>query len=201
MNPRAEALRHRTHEFFVRVVRFSRTLTRDASAASISSQLLDAAGSVDSNYGAACKARTRRQFIDRVGIASEEADEAKRWLEALRDAGLADGHEAVALITEANELTFSWPRTRPHNTVWNKQSAKRKRNGPRAESGGRGSDRHTANRQPPVGIPHSTHHIRQSAIDNRQSVNRRSAIDDPQSTGTQNERDPPGPRPSFAIRK
>jgi four helix bundle protein len=76
-----------------------------APRATIARQLVDAAGSVDSNYGAATKGRTRRQFIDKVGVASEEADESKRWLEALRDAGLGKRDELLALIKEADELT------------------------------------------------------------------------------------------------
>jgi four helix bundle protein len=105
MNAKAEALRRRTHDFFVRVIHFCDTIPASAAGASIARQLVDAAGSVDSNYGAATKGRTRRQFIDKVGIASEEADESKRWLEALRDAGLGKRDELLALIKEADELT------------------------------------------------------------------------------------------------
>jgi four helix bundle protein len=105
MNPKAEVLKKRTHDFFIRVIRFCDTIPESAAGASISSQLLDSAGSVDSNYGAACKGRTRKQFIDKVGIAAEEADESKRWLEALRDANLGEKDEVVKLIKEANELT------------------------------------------------------------------------------------------------
>jgi four helix bundle protein len=105
MNDKAEALKRRMHDFFVRVIRLCDTVPRSVAAASIARQLVDAAGSVDSNYGSATKGRTRRQFIDKVGIASEEADEAKRWLEAMRDAGFGNKEEVVALITEADELT------------------------------------------------------------------------------------------------
>jgi four helix bundle protein len=105
MNAKAEALRRRTHDFFVRVIHFCDTIPASAAGASIARQLVDAAGSVDSNYGAATKGRTRRQFLDTVGIASEEADESKRWLEALRDAGLGKRDELLALIKEADELT------------------------------------------------------------------------------------------------
>jgi four helix bundle protein len=105
MNPKAEALKRRTHDYFVRVIAFCDTIPVSVAGTSIARQLVDAAGSMDSNYGAATKGRTRRQFIDKVGIASEEADEARRWLEALRDAGLGDREEVTALIKEADELT------------------------------------------------------------------------------------------------
>jgi four helix bundle protein len=65
--------------------------------------------------GAACKGRTRKQFIDKVGIAAEEADESKRWLEALRDAGLGNRDEVERLIKEADELTAIFIRS--HKTA------------------------------------------------------------------------------------
>ncbi len=104
MNERAETLKRRAHDFFVRVIKFCRQVPQSIEGISICSQLIDSAGSTDSNYGAACKARTRRQFVDKIGIAAEEADEAKRWLEALRDVDLGDKKEVALLISEADEL-------------------------------------------------------------------------------------------------
>jgi four helix bundle protein len=115
MNPKAEALKKRTHDFFMRVIQLCRTVARNTEGISIAAQLVDAAGSTDSNYGAACKGRTRKQFIDKVGIAAEEADESKRWLEALRDAGLGNQDEVVSLIKEADELTAIFIRS--HKTA------------------------------------------------------------------------------------
>jgi four helix bundle protein len=115
MNPKAESLKKRTHDFFMRVIGLCRTVARNTEGTSISAQLVDAAGSTDSNYGAACKGRTRKQFIDKVGIAAEEADESKRWLEALRDAGLGNRDEVVSLIKEADELTAIFVRS--HKTA------------------------------------------------------------------------------------
>jgi four helix bundle protein len=105
VNPQAEALKQRTHHFFVDVIKFCRTVPRSTEGVSICAQLIDSAGSADSNYGAACKARSRKQFVDKIGIAAEEADESKRWLEALRDVDLGDKKEAARLIAEADELT------------------------------------------------------------------------------------------------
>jgi four helix bundle protein len=105
MNTMAEALKKRTHDFFVRVIRLCGMLPGNASASNISEQLLRSSGSVDSNYGAACKSRTRKLFVDKVGIAAEEADESKRWLEALHDADLGERQEVGSLVREANELT------------------------------------------------------------------------------------------------
>ena len=105
MKPETKALQKRTHDFFVRVIALCESLPNTAAARSISEQLLDSAGSTDSNYRGACRARSRKEFIAKVGVAAEEADESLGWLEALRDGKLATGAEVIALIQEADELT------------------------------------------------------------------------------------------------
>jgi four helix bundle protein len=57
------------------------------------------------NDNGACRARSRREFAAKIGIAAEEASEALEWLCSLRDAGLGDPAERDALIQEADELT------------------------------------------------------------------------------------------------
>jgi four helix bundle protein len=80
-------------------------LPRTAPVLAITKQLLDSAGSTDSNYRAACRARSPKEFIAKIGIAAEEADESLGWLQSLRHAQLADGEDLLALIREADELT------------------------------------------------------------------------------------------------
>jgi four helix bundle protein len=104
MNPQADALKRRAHEFFVRVIALCQDLPKTAAANSIASQLADSAGSAASNYRAACKGRSRKEFIAKIGIAAEEADESLGWLEALRDAKLGNADEVIRLIQEADEL-------------------------------------------------------------------------------------------------
>ena len=105
MNPKAAELRERTHHFFLRVIRFCEALPEEEAVLSIRRQLLDSSGSTDSNYRAACKARTRKEFISRMGVAAEEADESHGWLTALLGAGYGDVAECQALAREADELT------------------------------------------------------------------------------------------------
>ncbi len=105
MNEKAEALKNRTHDFFIRVIRFCRDIPPSTEGDSIVDQLVDSAGSTDSNYRAACKARSRKEFISKVGVAAEEADESLGWLQSLRDARLGDLEQLPGLIKEANELT------------------------------------------------------------------------------------------------
>jgi four helix bundle protein len=105
MNPKAAALRERTHQFFLRVIRFCEALPEVEAVLSIRRQLLDSSGSTDSNYRGACKARTRKEFISKVGVAAEEADESHGWLTALLGAGFGDATECQTLAREADELT------------------------------------------------------------------------------------------------
>jgi four helix bundle protein len=105
MNPKALELQDRTHRFFIRVIRFCEGLPKNDATFSICPQLLDAAGSTDSNYRGACKGRSHREFVAKLGVAAEEADESKGWLTALLDAGCGDRREAEILIQEADELT------------------------------------------------------------------------------------------------
>jgi four helix bundle protein len=105
VNTRARELRERTHKFFVRVMKFCEALPSDDVVRSIRPQLLDSAGSTDSNYRAACKARTRKEFISRIAVAAEEADESYGWLTALVSKGCGDQTENAALVQEADELT------------------------------------------------------------------------------------------------
>ena len=105
MNAKAWALQARTNQFFVRVIRFCESLPECPTTSSIRDQLLDSAGSTDSNYRAACRGRSRAEFIAKVGVSAEEADESKGWLEALFAVGYGEPQEAQALIREADELT------------------------------------------------------------------------------------------------
>jgi four helix bundle protein len=105
VHPLAVALQQRTHEFFVRVIAFCKSIPQRPEGRSIRMQLVGSAGGADRNYRAACKARSRKEFIAKIGVAAEEADETVGWLQALRDAGLGDPDSLAALINEANELT------------------------------------------------------------------------------------------------
>jgi four helix bundle protein len=105
VNPKALALQERTRSFLCRVIRFTEKLPNHEAVRRIVPQLLDSAGSIDSNYRGACRGRSIREFIAKVGVAAEEADEARGWLHALREAGIGDHAEATALMQEADELT------------------------------------------------------------------------------------------------
>jgi four helix bundle protein len=79
-------------------------LPKSQSAGVIGRQLLRSGTSVGANYRSACRARSRPDFISKVGIAIEEADESLYWMEILIQAGIMGKNTLVPLMQEGNEL-------------------------------------------------------------------------------------------------
>ena len=105
MNPLALELQERTSRFASAVIAFCDQLPRDPATKTIVEQLLDSSGSTDSNYRATCRARSPDEFIAKIGVAAEEADESKGWLQLLVASGRARIEDARELIQESDELT------------------------------------------------------------------------------------------------
>ena len=105
MNPKAVELQARTQRFATAVIRFCERLGKDVATQKIVGQLLDSSGSTDSNYRATCRARSPDEFIAKIGVAAEEADESKGWLQLLVASDLAGIQDTRDLIQEADALT------------------------------------------------------------------------------------------------
>jgi four helix bundle protein len=101
---KADALKERTKQFAIRIVAVSRSLPRSREGDVIGKQLLRSGTAVAANYRAVCRARSKAEFISKMGIVVEEADETVFWLELLGDAGLAPAPKLALLLKEANEL-------------------------------------------------------------------------------------------------
>src|SRR5580698_4035183 len=84
----SEILKQRTKHFALLLIRLCRTIPSSQEGRIITRQLLRSATSVAANYRAVCRARSRADFISKLGIVLEEADESLFWLELLVDAGL-----------------------------------------------------------------------------------------------------------------
>ena len=97
-------LKDRTRTFALRVIALVSALPRGPAANVLGTQLLRAGTSVAANYRAACRARSRREFIAKLGIVEEEADETVLWMELLGESGTVDVSRLVDLRREANEL-------------------------------------------------------------------------------------------------
>ena len=108
-----ELLKARTKKFAVDVIRFAKTeIPRDAINDEIATQLTDAAGATGSGYRAVCRARSRADFVYKLGNAIEEVDESAFWLEVLIESDIAATPRAKALWQEADELTRILVRSR-----------------------------------------------------------------------------------------
>jgi four helix bundle protein len=102
MNP--QELRDRSQRFALDVIKFCDTLARDPRTQEIASQLHDAANSEAMNYRAACRARSPDEFIAKLCVTVEEADETEGWLETLVKSRKASGDEVHRLLRESTEL-------------------------------------------------------------------------------------------------
>ncbi|HEX5482437.1 MAG TPA: four helix bundle protein, partial [Terriglobia bacterium] len=96
-----EELRQRTKQFALRIIKLFRSLPRSEEAPILGRQILRSGTSVAANYRAACRARSRADFISKVGIVVEEADETAFWLELLSDAGIVRKDRLESLLAEA----------------------------------------------------------------------------------------------------
>jgi four helix bundle protein len=143
-------MKQRTKTFGVRVIHLVGALPHGRIADVLGRQLLRAATSVGANYRAACRARSRKEFLAKLGIVEEEADEAQFWLEMLVEARLVEPGRVEGLRTEAGELVAM--------IVASIRTARRP---------------HRPNRQSPIRNP-------QSPIRNPQSAIRNSEIRNPQ---------------------
>ncbi|MGH9790013.1 MAG: four helix bundle protein [Candidatus Acidiferrales bacterium] len=99
-----EDLRDRTKKVALDVIRFFRSLPKTEECRIMGRQLIRAATSVAANYRAACRARSHAEFVAKIGVVVEEADESAFWLEMLRDSKSAPAAAVAPLLNEANQL-------------------------------------------------------------------------------------------------
>jgi len=104
MKYRADELKERTKQFAIRIVKLFRALPRTEEARVIGKQLLRAGTSVAANYRAVCRARSRAEFVAKIGVVVEEADESVFWVELLGETGILKPDRLDGLLSEANEL-------------------------------------------------------------------------------------------------
>ncbi|MDQ3745092.1 MAG: four helix bundle protein [Acidobacteriota bacterium] len=100
----ATELKNRAKEFAIRIVNLFRALPRTDEARVISRQVLRSGTSVAANYRAACRARSKAEFIAKTGVVVEEADETVFWLELLIETGIVSPARMSNLLEEANQL-------------------------------------------------------------------------------------------------
>ncbi|MBK8092290.1 MAG: four helix bundle protein [Verrucomicrobiaceae bacterium] len=99
-----DQLRKRTKEFALRAIKLVDALPRKPSGDVLGKQLLRSATSVGANYRSACRGRSEAEFVAKLGIVIEEADEAEYWMELISDGGLMKASRVAPLQKEASEL-------------------------------------------------------------------------------------------------
>lgn len=101
---RKENLRQRTKTFALRVIKLYTSLPKSTEAQVLGKQLLRSGTSVGAHYREAVRARSKAEYISKVGGGLQELEESVYWLELLIDAELVTPQKLASLIGEANEL-------------------------------------------------------------------------------------------------
>jgi four helix bundle protein len=97
-------LKKRTKAFALRVLKLVDALPKTTASRALASQILRPGTSVAANYRAACRAKSAADFIAKMGIVEEEADETLFCLQLLEESELATAAKLTAIKQEANEL-------------------------------------------------------------------------------------------------
>lgn len=100
----ADDMKERTRAFALRVIRLAESLPNTPTAKMVRNQMLRCGTSVGANYRAACRARSRADFVFKMGIVKEEADETMYWIQLLIDAELIRRERVVDLLQESDEI-------------------------------------------------------------------------------------------------
>lgn len=99
-----EPLKLRTKAFSIRVIRMALTLPHNILGKIIAGQIMRSATSVAANYRSACRAKSQADFVAKIKIAEEEADETLFWMEIIVELELIKKNKLTDLMKEANEL-------------------------------------------------------------------------------------------------
>jgi four helix bundle protein len=97
-------LKKRTKTFALRILKLVDALPRTTAGRALASQIVRSGTSITANYRAACRAKSPADFIAKMGIVEEEADETLFWLELLEESELVSAAKLTAIKREADEL-------------------------------------------------------------------------------------------------
>ena len=105
-------LKDRTKAFALRVIKMSDALPKTRAANVITNQILRSSTSMVANYRAVGRARSRAEFVAKLGVVVEEADETVFWLEMLGDSGIVPANKMRKMLDEANQLMLIFSASR-----------------------------------------------------------------------------------------
>ncbi len=98
-------LKLRTKQLALRILKVADQLPKTVSGRTLANQIARSGTSIAANYRSACKGRSKPEFIAKLGIAEEEADETQFWIEMIVEAGLIPESKLQALLQETKEIT------------------------------------------------------------------------------------------------
>jgi four helix bundle protein len=99
-----ERLKKQTKQFGLRVIKITDAMPFKRSANVLGEQLLRSGTAVGAYYRAACRARSRSEFISKASLSIEEADKSLYWMEMLIESGLIPEDKLSSLVKEADEI-------------------------------------------------------------------------------------------------
>ncbi len=100
----AEKLKHRTRQLGISIIRLLDQVPNNVAGKAIANQLVRSATSIGANYRAVCRAKSDADFLYKLKIVEEEADETIYWLEVMEETSLVTDEKLVGLKREANEI-------------------------------------------------------------------------------------------------
>ena len=119
-------LLERTKQFALRIFKLVGALPQTIQGKAVAAQLIRSGTSVAANYRAACRALTKQEFIDKLGVVEEDADESACWLELILETGLLHQRKVTPLLAEAGEIVAmmaSSKKTAAKSQIANRKSA------------------------------------------------------------------------------
>ena len=102
--PQREDLRQRTKTFALRIIKVYRALPKSTEAEVLGKQLLRSGTSVGAHYREAVRARSKAEYISKIGVGLQELEESIYWMELLTETGLIVPQKLTSLIDETNQL-------------------------------------------------------------------------------------------------
>ena len=97
-------LKKRTKEFAKNIIQLCRNLPNNREGRLIGDQLFRSGTSVAANYRAACRGRSKAEFVSKLAIVEEEADETMFWLELIQEMNICKAPLVVDLLKTSDEI-------------------------------------------------------------------------------------------------
>ena len=119
-------LLQRTKQFALRIFKLVGALPQTIQGRAVASQLIRSGTSVAANYRAACRARSKPEFVAKLGVVEEEVNESAFWLELIMETNLLSATKVEPLLSEASEIVAimaSSKKTAAKSQIANRKSA------------------------------------------------------------------------------